>query len=394
MKKIKLLILTVCGVFALTIIPFKSNADTKSAISKEITISNDYVKILEEYSEYPDEISKYLYSLSNEELINAIRDVSEYLEEKDIPTNMMVFVSVAKDNLMKNLKEDDYIKIINDDKNSDLMRMFFIDMYNSSGETSVSYNKYLRNIVKNTNENPEIRTYSLTSIKDLGKEDVPMLKDILNSSVKSEEFKAFALQNYTKINPEEAIELNMDILSNYENYSDREVLTSMKSISKVYYKDMLKNESAPNIKTISGTKSNNFNLDEALNKIDNILSNTDKGLLKDGATFALSDMKNEKALDIVIKNKKNIDDYVIKDVIDQNFTTVKSMIKSGENIDLALECIDIMPMKEFKDLLNTVKTNNSFTNKLKSNNSSKSISDLEDKIEKNNYKHNSKWDMN
>lgn len=393
MKK-KLIVLTLCGILALTILPIKSNAEIKANQVKEIEITDNYVDMLEKYSDYPEEISNYLYSLSSNELIKAIREVSEYLEENSADTNMMVFVPVAKDNLMKILKDEDYIKIINDDNNSDLMRMFFMDMYNNSVDASSIYNDTLRNIINDGDESYKIRTYSLNSITNIGKEDIPMLKKILDSSIKSEEFKAFALQNYTEIAPEEALELNMDILDNYENYSDREVVTAMRSIYKVYYKNTLEDKEKLGSKTISNTKINNFDLDKSLEKIDNILSETDKTLLKDGATFTLSDMKNEKALEIVIKNRESIDDYIIKDVIDQNFNTVESIIKSGENIELALECMDIMPMKEFSELLNIVEANYSNSNMYMKNTDSNSIEDLKEKIEESNYSHNIKWDNN
>lgn len=392
-KKILCLFLTTIIIGA-SILHINSNTISANETSpKELEIQEKkYVKLLLGNTSSPEELQSKLKKLNKEELILAISEISDYLELKNSPTDMMIFAPVVE-NLAYTFSEDDYIKILEDDNNSDLMKMFFIDMYsyestNSKMKKGNHFNNKLRNIVKDSVSSEKLKLFSITNIDNLNASDIPFLKEILENPNASENIKGFSLDYYTKLDPKSATDLQIKILDNFEKYSEREVVTSMRNISKLY---------APNSKKSQiQLESNSQAKNDFILQLNKVVKNTNSRLLKDGVAFSLGDLRSPESIATLLENKTYIDDNsILKDVIDQNYLTIKEML-TNEYKDIALECIDIMPMKDFMEDLELIENESLYKIETKSNTLQEKtkINSLKNKINSNEFKHNTKWDLN
>lgn len=373
----------VTGLVSIKVGAEKLNKIEKLPVKQDIS-EGRFISLLNDLKSKPEDLQEVLLKLDDETLILAMAEISEYLEKQDASTEMGIFVPIVMNSLIKNLNEEDYIKIISNNDYCSLMRSFYIDMY--SFRTSQlklkkgdKFNNKLREIVLNKDENPKLKLDALANIDNLDTDDIKLIKNILNSSSESELIKGFALEYYNDLDPSAAMELNQDILYNFENYSDREVITALKSVSKNNVSvTLLKNKSHEKL---------------IIDKVKNILSKTDDRTVKDAATFTLGDMKSPQAISAIIKNRDKIgDDSIIRSVIDQNYNVIKDMINNGD-LEVALECVEIMPMEDFTADLDIVETKiNNRTIKTDDVKIKEKINKVKKKIKENNFIHTKKWD--
>ena len=322
----------------------------------------------------------YLDGLNEKELLTAIAETAEELDKKGSFPEIAMFAAYVDKKLIGNLKEEEYISILQNPEYSTPFKVFMIDTYSYSRSKNqqkidAEFNQVLKKIIKDKNNDPGLRFYAISTVDDFNQNDVQSLTEILNSEKGEGYLTAATLKALKEVNERESFNISKNILKNYQSYPIEEVQMAMHVVASIS----------------DNTLQEANDVDNRFEDVDNIIKTSNDTALISGAVFALGDVKTDKSVKTVINNRQKInDDGLIRYYIDKNYLAIAKMLDTNDDasIKIALTCVDIAPFKNFKPKLEEL------ISQSKNEDIKNQAGLLIEKIDKNSYEHNIKWDYN
>ncbi|MHB8063749.1 MAG: hypothetical protein ACYDG2_14130 [Ruminiclostridium sp.] len=388
MKKPKIIIL--CFVILLVLIGSlvanantdNQNVDVNSGIlpNEQQVKEKQYIKKLLEFKK-EDDFDAYVEKLDTKQLLTAIAEVAE--QSEDIST-LMPFAKHF-DKIATDLSVDDAINVLNNQEYSNNFKYFILDVINSYSKNTKreiksfvndknnekKYNTKLRDLVKDSKTEASLQIKALYCINDYNESDVSMLVSIITSQEYSDDLKGHALKQLEKADKKSAFTQADTIVKSPLEHSKVVLFRALEVM------DDVEDDS-----------------EQVVENVENVLHTFDKAGQLDEDTinrfvWAFGKIKNNKSVSVLMNNKELIGDEMISVFVNMNFTTINKMLsanESKENIEAALDCMFIRPMKEFESSLITL-----IENCKDQNCKEKAISAL-NKVKENELHRNPKWD--
>lgn len=364
---------------------------TKIASSNGLT-KLELTSSVKSYDQINKKINNYLDSLDTNTLILTIAETADEVDKNKDHTALDIFASASEKKLIPNLSTDDYIQFLDSDQLSQSFKAFMIDTAVYAKKNNTIFNDKLREIIKNSGDNGNLKSYSadssvinsneqlvnfsLQSINNYNANDIPMLKNILDSNKYNSIAKSTSIYKLSDIDKVTTDTYLTSILENKDKYCNEEIRASMFILSK-YFKIATDKEKYKSL---------------FLENAKDILSNAQSSDLTDAAIFSLGETKDKDAIKLIANNVNNIkDDAIISYFVDMNFSTINKMLDSSNPIDDINSALTLAQISRYDDFSTNLE-------KLKSNpdkniaEKSQSILNELDKIKDNPIKRNTKWD--
>ncbi|SHK31339.1 hypothetical protein [Paramaledivibacter caminithermalis] len=319
-----------------------------------------------------DDMDEYLQNLNTKDLLLTIAETAEELEKLNSTSDLSIFNSYT-DKFINKLSIDDYTYILNNKEYPLSFKCFMMDFVNYHKEKDKSmktnikkYNKNLRKLLKSKDNDSKLQVRSLILIDDYDKNDITMLENILSSDDYTDRVKGYALKALTKIDKDISYKKIKHIIDNSNKYSKFELRIALDLL------DEIKNDSQ-----------------ESIDNINEVLKNTKDKETLDDIIWALGKIKHPNSVKTIIENKELFREQLLKLYVNMNYLAIDKMLNIDNDpstINIALECVEISPFKEFAEKLEILSS--------KSENKSikEKANELQKKIDGYNKQRNKHWD--
>lgn len=327
LRKSKVVLL---GVICATLLPAAVKA---GIISPDKIIKNP---VLQKYvNKDKKEVKLTLENLSKKQLIDEINAISTELGIENTSNELLPF-GVELFKRKNEFENPEIIKIISDNSNSRVTQDIMVELYTEKNENNTDKDD-LKKLLKQNIPN-EVKAKIIATSK-FTETDVELLKNLIEQDDDILTFQS--LKKLSKVNAKEAYSISENILSNYNTQSTQKVSAAQKA-------------------TVQYLKENKVvNKDKFISLSLDIINNTQDSYLRDSSVFALSDLIDKESIIKIIKSD-SIDRELKVFSIDQNFMILNEILlnnPSEEDIDTVVKAMEIMPILDLIDSLETVKNN-------------------------------------
>lgn len=332
------------------------------------TTAEETTKQISTWEKYKDLSSEQIISgfqmLPKDEFKQEIKNAFEELSLSDTDLTMTeetIILATALDERFDEYSEDEVVSLIKDAANELTFRYIFLELYcheaYGSEKRTANGNDMVRKMIFDSSVQPVLKDYMIGSLDFSDEEGYQMLLSVANGE---EDLLAFqAIKRINRINNEDGIAISREILKSCDMQMPQKINAALKTMSKFFRETRIKNGFTESLE------------EEKLNFIEicnNIINNSKtRDVLFDSAVFALSDMTDSQAITAIIENS-NIDDAAKSYSVEQNYLTLVSMAKSGDEKELAVVCqaMAMNPLKELREPLATALTqNNTLSDEIK-----------------------------
>ncbi len=343
---------------------------------EKIKQKEHYKKLLQFKKE--EEFNTYIDNLTTNQLLTAIAEVSE---ETDDYTALVPFATHSK-KIVKDLSVNDAISMLNNKDYSNNFKYYLLDVINTYkkyakqdmkafASDEKKYDTQLRELIKDKKVDTSLQIKALYCIESYEKSDAPMLLSILDSKDYSDDLKGH-------------------VLSKLEKLDKKSTFTQAETI----VKSPLAHSKSLLFRALEVMDDIDDDSDQVVESVNNVLHAFDKAGQLDADTansimWSFGKIKNAKSVRSLMDNRDVIGDELVAIFVNMNFTAINKMLnanESKENLEAALECVSIRPMKEFESSLKDL-----IENCNDENYKEKAISAL-NKVQESDLKRNPKWD--
>ncbi len=278
------------------------------------------------------EISKALAKKSISDIVQEINTISSY--NTDL-SNLILHASALAERVDE-ISEEALLSFIGDDTNSVNLRIIMIQLIkykNSDVDKTL-----LKKLLVSNDTDSTIKQNIVLALSENDPETIELLKQV---SEQEDELLAFqAIKQLNRIEPGIASDIADELLKNYTKEQPEKVRAAIKVKAEQLRKDASKdNEKSKFIQIL----------------ID-LFNGSNDELMKDTVVFALSDLRDETAISIIVANK-DIDRSIKMYCIDQNYSTLLKMVESNPtdtNIETVIQAMNIYPITDLISPLKAV----------------------------------------
>lgn len=281
------------------------------------------------------EVSLELSKKSFSEITQEINSISSY----DTDLSNLILHSSALVERIDEISDDTLLSIIKDDKSSVNLKVIMVQLIKYKNSSSgIADETVLKDLLMNDDTDSAIKQNIIWALSEDDPKTVELLKEI---SKQDDELLAFqAIKKLNQTEPDIAIDISDDILNHYDKQQPEKVRAAIKVKAEQLRQDASK-----------GNEKNEF-----IQMLLDLFKGTDDEVMKDTVVFALSDLKDEAAISIIVLNK-DIEDSIKTYCIDQNYSTLLRMVKNNptdENIETVIQAMNIYPIKDLVSPLKEV----------------------------------------
>lgn len=270
------------------------------------------------------EISKELAKKSISDIVQEINTISSY--NTDL-SNLILHASALAERVDE-ISEDALLSFIGDDTNSVNLRVIMIQLIkykNSDVDETL-----LKKLLVSNDTDPAIKQNIVLALSEDDPETIELLKQV---SEQDDELLAFqAIKKLNRTEPGIASEIADEILKNYTKEQPEKVRAAIKVKAEQLRQDASK-----------GNEKNEF-----IQILLDLFNGSDDEIMKDTVVFALSNLRDEAAISIIVTNK-DIDESIKMYCIDQNYSTLLKMVENNStdaNIETVIQAMNIYPITE------------------------------------------------
>ncbi len=259
------------------------------------------------------EISRELAKKPITDIFQEINSISSY--NTDL-SNLILHASALAERVDE-ISEDVILTLIGDDTNTVNLRVIMIQLIKY--KNSDIDDTLLKKLLVQNDTDPAIKQNIVWALSDDDPETIALLKQI---SVQDDELLAFqAIKKLNQSEPGIASDISNEILKNYKFEQPEKVRAAIKVKAEQLRQD-----------TSKGVEKTEF-----IQILQDLYSGSNDEIMKDTVIFALSDLKDETAISIIITNK-DIDNSIKMYCIDQNYSTLLKMVEK-DSTDVKLETV-------------------------------------------------------
>ncbi|OEH86073.1 hypothetical protein BHU72_14685 [Desulfuribacillus stibiiarsenatis] len=274
---------------------------------------------------------KILSDLSKKPLSKVFEEINIISGDGINNSNLIAHANTVSKRLNE-ISDEEVVKNIKDESNSNNLKIILIQsLQNQSGNLDKNIDSEFLKMVKNKNIDKEVRENLIWTLNN-NSATTSTLEDIVFNDDEKLAFQA--MKKIRSYDSEKAIKIADKIIAKY--YSDKIQNERVRSAVKAKVEFFRHNKSL--------TKES----DAFISLCIELLENPSYELMKDTAIFSLSELQNEAAISYILSSN-DVEDYLKVYCIDQNYTTLLSMINnnlSDENIEIVIKAMNIYPITD------------------------------------------------